>query len=125
MKQRAGHWVAVQVEEAKIALSESPSARIDLSRIAPELGVDVTRPSFDACVGRLIEKVETTVGALLRDAGVSTADVDTVFFTGGSSRVPRLRETVSALVPGARSVEGDLFGSIGAGLALDARRKFD
>jgi hypothetical chaperone protein len=125
VKQRAGHWVAVQVEEAKIALSEAPSARIDLSRIAPELGVDVTRPSFDACVGRLIEKVETTVGALLRDAGVSTADVDTVFFTGGSSRVPRLRETVSALVPGARSVEGDLFGSIGAGLALDARRKFD
>lgn len=51
--------------------------------------------------------------------------MDTVFFTGGSSRVPRLRETVSALVPGARSVEGDLFGSIGAGLALDARRKFD
>ena len=61
----------------------------------------------------------------LRDAGVATADVDTVFFTGGSSRVPRLRETVSALVPGARSVEGDLFGSIGAGLALDAKRKFD
>ena len=69
-------------------------------------------------------KVETTVGALLRDAGVAAADVDTVFFTGGSSRVPRLRESVSALVPGARSVEGDLFGSIGAGLALDALRKF-
>lgn len=124
VKQRAGHWVAVQVEEAKIALSETPAARIDLSRIAPELGVEVTRPSFDACVGRLIEKVETTVGALLRDAGVATADVDTVFFTGGSSRVPRLRESVSALVPTARSVEGDLFGSIGAGLALDALRKF-
>ena len=67
--------------------------------------------------------METTVGALLRDAGVAAADVDTVFFTGGSSRVPRLRESVSALVPGAR-VEGDLFGSIGAGLALDALRKF-
>jgi hypothetical chaperone protein len=75
-------------------------------------------------VGRLIERVEASVGALLRDAGVATADVDTVFFTGGSSRVPRLREAVSALVPHARSVEGDLFGSIGAGLALDARRKF-
>ena len=124
VKQRAGHWVAVQVEEAKIALSESEAARIDLSRIAPQLGVEVTRPSFDACVERLIGKVQTTVGALLRDAGVATADVDTVFFTGGSSRVPRLREAVSALAPQARSVEGDLFGSIGAGLALDARRKF-
>ena len=125
VKQRAGHWVAVQVEEAKIALSEGPAARIDLSRIAPELGVEVTRPSFDTSVARLIEKIEQTVGTLLRDAGVAPVDVDTVFFTGGSSRVPRLRDCVSALVPQARSVEGDLFGSIGAGLALDARRKFD
>ncbi|MCH3833933.1 hypothetical protein LZB52_09495, partial [Campylobacter jejuni] len=77
VKQRAGHWVAVQVEEAKIALSEGPAARIDLSRIAPELGVEVTRPSFDASVARLIEKIEQTVGVLMRDAGVAPADVDT------------------------------------------------
>jgi len=47
-----------------------------------------------------------------------------VFFTGGSSGVRMLRERIAALVPGARKVEGDLFGSIGAGLALDAVRKF-
>ncbi|MGH8847991.1 MAG: Hsp70 family protein, partial [Polaromonas sp.] len=65
-----------------------------------------------------------TVTALLKDAGVSAGDLDTVFFTGGSSGVPLLRERISALLPQARSVEGDRFGSIGAGLALDARRKF-
>ena len=35
-----------------------------------------------------------------------------------------LRERLGALLPKARKVEGDLFGSIGAGLALDAVRKF-
>jgi hypothetical chaperone protein len=50
--------------------------------------------------------------------------VDTVFFTGGSSGVLKLRERIGALLPSARKVEGDLFGSIGAGLALDALRKF-
>jgi hypothetical chaperone protein len=124
VKQRAGHWVAMQVEEAKIALSDADDTKIDLSRIAPGRHVDVGRPLFDSAVGGLVGKVEVKVGELLRDAGVSTDDVDTVFFTGGSSRVPRLRESVSALVPRARSVEGDLFGSIGAGLALDAVRKF-
>ena len=123
VKERAGHWVAVQVEEAKIALSEAPEAHRPVAR---RRGAGRGR---DAAVLRRLcrpadRKVETTVGALLRDAGVAAADVDTVFFTGGSSRVPRLRESVSALVPGARSVEGDLFGSIGAGLALDALRKF-
>jgi hypothetical chaperone protein len=68
--------------------------------------------------------VEDTVGNLLRDAGVTPAQVDTVFFTGGSSGVQLLRHKIAALVPAAKAVEGDLFGSIGAGLALDAVRKF-
>jgi hypothetical chaperone protein len=38
--------------------------------------------------------------------------------------VAALRERIGALVPGARKVEGDLFGSIGTGLALDAARRF-
>jgi hypothetical protein len=35
-----------------------------------------------------------------------------------------LRDRIAALVPDARRVEGDLFGSIRAGLARDALRKF-
>ena len=38
--------------------------------------------------------------------------------------LPLLRERISALLPDAQRAQGDLFGSIGAGLALDARRKF-
>jgi hypothetical chaperone protein len=61
---------------------------------------------------------------LLQDAGLTADAVDTVFFTGGSSGVPLLRQRVGELLPAARRVEGDLFGSIGAGLAIDAARKF-
>jgi hypothetical chaperone protein len=35
-----------------------------------------------------------------------------------------LRERISAELPNARSVEGDLFGSIGAGLAVEAARRY-
>jgi hypothetical chaperone protein len=47
-----------------------------------------------------------------------------VFFTGGSSGIPLLRQRIAALLPEARSVEGDLFGSIGAGLAVEAMRRY-
>jgi len=47
-----------------------------------------------------------------------------VFFTGGASGVPLLRERIAALLPQARRIEGDLFGSIGAGLAVEAQRRF-
>jgi hypothetical chaperone protein len=82
------------------------------------------RAELDRAIDGLVASVEASVSKLLLDAGVTASGIDTVFFTGGSSGVPLLRQRVLALTPQARCVEGDLFGSIGAGLALDARRKF-
>lgn len=124
IEDRAGHWLAMQVEQGKIALSDASSALLQLDRLAPPVALEITRAQFDAASEQLVSSVENTVQTLLRDAGVSASAVDTVFFTGGSSGVRLLRERIAALVPTARRVEGDLFGSIGAGLALDAARKF-
>ena len=124
VRERAGHWLALQVEQAKITLSGAQAAEVDLSRLAPGETLQVARSELDRAIGGLVDSVGQTVARLLKDAGVTAAGIDTVFFTGGSSGVPLLRERVLALTPGARCVEGDLFGSIGAGLALDARRKF-
>jgi hypothetical chaperone protein len=84
----------------------------------------VGRDVFTASIGGLVDSVGATVRRLLDEAGIAPERVDTVFFTGGSSGVASLRERIAAIVPDARRVEGDLFGSIGAGLALDAARKF-
>jgi hypothetical chaperone protein len=124
IRRRSGHWLALKVEEGKIALSEAARVELSLDRLLASPTVSLQRADFDAAIGKLVMSVEETVRNLLRDANVSASAVDTVFFTGGSSGVPLLREKISALVPGAQRVEGDLFGSIGAGLALDAVRKF-
>lgn len=124
VRQRAGHWLALQVEEAKITLSNAAEAQIDIGRIAAGETVTLQRADLDGAIEGLVASVAQTVARLLRDAGVAASGIDTVFFTGGSSGVPLLRERILALMPDAHWVEGDLFGSIGAGLALDASRKF-
>ncbi|SFC21683.1 Hsp70 family protein [Collimonas sp. OK412] len=124
VEQRAGHWLALQVEQGKIGLSDAETVQLSLDRIAPGQALSLTRRQFNDSIAHLVGTVEDTVGNLLRDAGVTPAQVDTVFFTGGSSGVQLLRHKIAALVPAAKAVEGDLFGSIGAGLALDAVRKF-
>ncbi len=124
IEQRAGHWLAMKVEEAKIALSESPQIDLHLERLLSSQTLAIKREDFDTAIARMVTNVEATVAGVLRDAGVAASAVDTVFFTGGSSGVQSLRERIGALLPSARRVEGDLFGSIGAGLALDAQRKF-
>ena len=124
VSERAGHWLAMQVEEAKIALSGAEQTRIDLGRISPDETLLLQRPDFDLAISALVDTVAQTVAGLLHDAGLAASAVDTVFFTGGASSVPLLRERIAALLPHARRVEGDLLGSIGTGLALDAMRKF-
>ncbi|VCU68535.1 Chaperone protein DnaK [Pigmentiphaga humi] len=123
VKHRAGHWAAFQVEEAKIALAGTEQVTLDLGRIEAGLACPVTREDLDAAIGHLVARIEATIGALLQHAGVAGPSIDTVFFTGGSSAVPLLRERVAALLPAAREVQGDMFGSIGTGLALDAARR--
>ena len=124
IEDRSGHWLAMKMEEGKIALSDAASATLDLDRLSPPDLLTLQRDRFEAATGHLVLSCEQAVTRMLGEAGVAPEAVDTVFFTGGSSGVPMLRARLGALLPKARKVEGDLFGSIGAGLALDAGRKF-
>lgn len=124
IEQREGHWLAIKMEEGKIALSDAATSSLHLDRLLTRQTLSLARDSFDSAITPLVLQVEDTVRRLLRDAGIQADAVDTVFFTGGSSGVPLLRKKIAAQIPTARKVEGDLFGSIGTGLALDAYRKF-
>ena len=121
---RAGHWLALQVEEAKIALSSTTETQLDLNQLSRDLRPSITREAFAQAIDPLVQKVESTLDELMQQANIHTNEVDTVFFTGGACGVPLLRARLAAHMPQARHVEGDLFGSIGMGLALDAGRKF-
>ena len=124
ISQRDGHWLALQVEQAKIDLSGAARADIELERLAPGLVHSIDTADFVAATAALVERVGACVEALLQDAGLRRDQVDTVYFTGGGSGVPQLRARISAVLPGARSVEGELYGSIGAGLAVEAARRY-
>ena len=121
---REGHWLAMQVEEAKIALSAAERTQVALARIEPGLALDLSRAAFTAATQGLVERVGGCVAGLLAASGVDRERIDTLYFTGGASGVPQLRARIAAELPRARSVEGDLFGSIGAGLAVEAARRY-
>ncbi|NML26371.1 Hsp70 family protein [Zoogloea dura] len=122
--QREGHWLALQVEQAKIDLSTQTVAGLQLDRLEAGLEHPITAEAFVQATRSLVERVAGTVSELLQRSGIKPDDVDTLYFTGGASGVTQLRERIAAVLPQARRVEGDLFGSIGAGLAVEARRRY-
>jgi hypothetical chaperone protein len=114
----------LQVEQAKIDLSAAPEVELELDRLETGLRHTITRDAFTFATRALVGRVAETVSTLLNQAGVARDQVDTVYFTGGASGVPQLRKQIAAELPHARSVEGDLYGSIGAGLAVQAMRRY-
>ncbi|MFZ6815089.1 Hsp70 family protein [Undibacterium sp. Rencai35W] len=130
IEQRDGHWLAIQAEEAKIQLSGNATIELALERLRGKVRptepciLSLDQAGFQQSIQHLTGQIGSTVSQVLSLADVSPDEVDTVFFTGGSSGVRGLRDRISAIVPDAKKVEGDLFGSIGAGLGLDAYRRY-
>ncbi len=122
--QRSGHSIAMAVEAAKIALSEAEVTRLALSEFTGGPNPMVTRAQFDQSVQVPLARISAMLGAVLAQAGLTPRDIGTVFMTGGSSGLPIMRACVQASLPGVTIATGDMLGSVGTGLALDAHRKF-
>ena len=124
VEDRSGHSLALAVERAKIELTSSASTSIDMTPFGESARIAVGRADFDATIGRAVRRVVGAVRELLIAARLKPDSVGHIFITGGSSSVPLLRSSLTSLFPAAEVVTGDLFGSVGVGLALDAARKF-
>lgn len=87
-------------EKAKIELSSSSETDINLPYIMPVDGVPkhlvkkLTRAKFEQLADELIKRAMKPVKAALKDAGLSTSDIDEVILVGGSTRIPKIQEEV-------------------------------
>ena len=124
VEHRYGHALAGLIERAKIALTDQPSANVQVSLPGARFAAEITRAGLEETIGDDIERVTATVRQTIADAGVDAAAITAVFLTGGSTAIPLAKREILSLVPQASVIEGDMFGSVGLGLALDARRKF-
>jgi hypothetical chaperone protein len=121
---RKGHGVAMAVEDAKIALSSADLARLHLSVLTGGPNPLARRDAFEAAIAAPLLRITGTLRGLLAQAGVQPDAIGTVFMTGGSSGLPVLHRLVAEVLPGVPVATGDMFGSVGTGLALDASSRF-
>ncbi|BCG97701.1 Hsp70 family protein [Mesorhizobium sp. 131-2-1] len=124
VEHRYGHALAGLVERAKIALTDQPAAEVKVSLPGARFAAEITRARLEATIAADIERVTKTVHQTIADAGVAASAITAVFLTGGSTAIPLAKRQILSLVPQASVIEGDMFGSVGLGLALDAQRKF-
>jgi molecular chaperone DnaK len=87
-------------EKAKIELSSSTQAEINLPYIMPVDGMpkhlvtSLTRAKFEQLADSLIRSTIVPCEKALKDAGLKPADIDTVILVGGSTRIPAIQKIV-------------------------------
>jgi hypothetical chaperone protein len=121
---RQGHALAMAVEAAKIELSAAEVARLQISALTGGPNPLVRREGFEAAIAGGLGRISGMLGGVLAQAGLTPDRIGTVFLTGGSAGLPVLRQVVAAVLPGVPVVTGDMLGSVGTGLALEAARRF-
>ena len=87
-------------------------------------GAGATIDMFEETIANECRKLSDCVARCLRAAGVKAAQVDTVFFTGGSTFIPAIERACLVHTPQAKIVRGDKFASVGVGLTIDSGLKF-
>jgi len=124
LEEQRGHTLAMEIEEAKIALSDAQRATIPLDWIQPDLDVGITRTELVSHTRQLAARIGARIKICLEQAQLDAGEIDAVFLTGGSVQLPHVRKAITAMVPSARTVDGDTFGAVGKGLTIEAERRY-
>ncbi|MBA5777699.1 Hsp70 family protein [Stappia sp. F7233] len=124
VEERLGHALAGAVEGAKVGLSANDDYRMHFGLMNGSLDIAFSRGELEGAIDGAVTRVGAALDECLKLAGVGEAEISTVFLTGGSASIPFVRQSLTGKFREAHVVQGDVFGSVGSGLALDARRKF-
>ena len=113
-------------EKAKIELSASQQTSINLPYITVDseknplfLDETLTRAQFQQMTADLLDRCRKPFQAVLKDAGIPIADIDSVVLVGGSTRMPAVVDLVKELTGGKepnKGVNPDEVVAVGASL---------
>jgi molecular chaperone DnaK len=87
-------------EKAKIELSSTNNTEINLPYIMPVDGIPkhlvrtLSKAKFEQLVDSLVQRTIEPCRSALKNAGLSTSDIDEVILVGGSTRIPAVQAAV-------------------------------
>jgi molecular chaperone DnaK len=105
-------------EAAKRTLTDRPRAVLFLNYLGKRAKIEVTRDEFEHATLPLLERTRMTTEIVVRQAGLTFADLDRVLLVGGSTRmpmIPRMLQELTGKTPD-RTVSADEAVAHGAAL---------
>ncbi|QBM29394.1 Hsp70 family protein [Hydrogenophaga pseudoflava] len=123
LRERHGHHIAHEVEQAKIRCSMTDAdTSVDLSIVEAALTAPLGTAALREHLGGLLDRTVVCAQECVQGAGLRNDQLDAVYLTGGSSALRPFQQTLRDAFPGVPLIEGDLFGGVASGLAYGTGR---
>ncbi len=124
IENQRGHKILDTIEQAKCYLSQDRHVNLNLNYIEEDFILNIPREVFETSIQDKVQQLISTLLDTVREAGVKMEQIDSVFFTGGSTQIPMIREAIEMQFPAAEMVKGDVFSSVGKGLIIEALQRY-
>jgi len=124
VSERLGHELMARAEQAKIDVADGGETRIDLSHTERHLAAALTEQQAVEAIEVDITRIVDAAREAVTQAGLAPAQVDAIYFTGGSTGLRLLANRIADAFPSAQVARGDRFASVATGLGLHAQRWF-
>jgi hypothetical chaperone protein len=118
LRERLGHRIASEVEQAKIrtSMSDEPTG-IELRFIEPGIAPPLAASDTENDLGALLADVVRCAHECVGRAGLRAGELDGLYLTGGSSALRPFQHLLRREFPQSEIIVGDLFGGVASGLA--------
>ncbi len=113
-----GYMLFREIEKAKCELSFEKKAKILFKEKDLFIDETITRKEFENIIFEEVEKIKKCIDDTVKNSGLKSSDVNTVFLTGGSSYIPCIRDIFIRKFGREKIAEADIFVSVAEGLAL-------
>ncbi len=127
LSERLGHTLAGMAEDTKVAVATAgdaaPPTTVDLSCIENGLQTLFDMTAMQRALSADVERIGLAAQQAVRSAGLKTAQIELLYFTGGSSKLTLLSSHIRAQFSNAKSVFGDSFASVAKGLGVIAQAR--
>lgn len=117
INEQFGFELFEEIERVKRALSGAPSETFRFKYPDIDIVEEITRPQFDEYAGEPIRRILGSLDSTLATAGIAPEEIDLVFSTGGTAKVPAIQEGMVARFGAEKVQQHSHFHSIVTGLS--------
>ena len=111
-----GFFLFQAIEKAKCELSGQEEALIRFSEHELNISEPITKGEFEALNGENFQQIADCIDEVVSRSGLAASQMDTVFLTGGTSKIPRIQAMFTERFGRDRLENQDAFTSVVHGL---------